>query len=1303
MIPKADINTFTNMEPWGPRVTDKRDDFPSLASPSSPPSQQGIGGTFADSALLNPPLITNFFHQNNDSTDNKNGINVDNIFASMTEDEAEAPNGNMIYYNTTKSNIFHNFASINNDNRSALTRQESHRYDQRAISSSSSTVTPSIPIRKYSDYTNYYSSRDKAVIPVMTTTHVNNYYGGSIAKTGDCADNGGRISICRSESNDVLSKSMGNTLSRLASKTMTEGYEFMCSLLFFIIISLTSYNNFTHGIHSESDPTPTIRHAGYLLKRSNMPHVVREDEYTLGDIAQIAPLPDLSDLNIEEKECGRPFFNGLFPLVGGVESNGVSTMSSSERALDNSALSTVKLDTTFRDPIPTTSVTRISSDECITANDEETCFCSQFANYLKQIFDNNRPRDALITSDRTNCRTINLRARSKSQPPISSPVPNQYKMPLKSPAPARSIPVPISPVGQQRATIIPRPRSFSTTLPFVNTGTVEGANTHLRKEYPPPPPDDIDPKDGHIWRSKYCILEEGILYFYRTAEEGESDEARQERYEHRLYSEELEDIVLGEELVSPQRSVAGSKRWSMLSTEDRKSSHDIYDLSKSPMPQRKSDLFGFHNSPFHRQGSSVLIGPIIDAAGDDRGGSRSVMKHTSSISTFQNDDEILWEKRVALNCVGAVRSSEQEHGIHAFELLAYGCGGPDNDTASTFQGEGQNDDVIDRLILRASSSDDRNAWMFQFHRSLTSFVLQQFVTKSTSVAHGNRLWGMRPDSPNNRGGQHRLRLPSGGAVGKGGSIVSPFVAKSSFATSPSGNNSFGGTSFSPHVVGSLSHGHGRNALYRRKVRDGKNAGGDASVVSPLQTPAGTPRGGSSPVELMPSMIMIQSDSSKKQHKVELSSLKGLRDREKIKDGRKSPAATAFASVAPQKYVPPHMRSTASSSASAAPQKYVPPHMRKKLSVSSVDDDAFVVSKKLEENQLSSMDDATKQTKMSKAASIAPVISSESFDGSDTPLSASSMLSEQLDDSENFASASIRLGGCADPRVIVGSILDHHYINRKASVVGNARLDAYGGTGGGYFRRIFKNQTTMDDASSDEDEIWEAMQRSAEPLPTGGGYFNEDEIWEAIQRSAEPLPIRAGEWQGDNGESYHHGESSPTANTYPSSPPPTRAGTGPTTNIMATAAAAGLAATAAAVGGVALCEREGAVRDPKTVYGLHADDVMKMELKRFRSERQPHDPSVKIHHCRTEDETNLLDDLGMIMLNTKSAALKWEVGASSECGVRNSNEDSFVAINNLDNLMKSQGLVSFSEQDLGQTKQQGMYAIFDGHVGNQAAR
>ena len=70
---------------------------------------------------------------------------------------------------------------------------------------------------------------------------------------------------------------------------------------------------------------------------------------------------------------------------------------------------------------------------------------------------------------------------------------------------------------------------------------------------------------------------------------------------------------------------------------------------------------------------------------------------------------------------------------------------------------------------------------------------------------------------------------------------------------------------------------------------------------------------------------------------------------------------------------------------------------------------------------------------------------------------------------------------------------------------------------------------------------------------------------------------------------------------------------------------------------------------------------------------------------------------------RSYVLKWEVGASSECGVRNSNEDSYVVINNLDEVIESEGLNSFSHQDLGKTSQQGLYAIFDGHVGNQAAR
>jgi serine/threonine protein phosphatase PrpC len=72
-------------------------------------------------------------------------------------------------------------------------------------------------------------------------------------------------------------------------------------------------------------------------------------------------------------------------------------------------------------------------------------------------------------------------------------------------------------------------------------------------------------------------------------------------------------------------------------------------------------------------------------------------------------------------------------------------------------------------------------------------------------------------------------------------------------------------------------------------------------------------------------------------------------------------------------------------------------------------------------------------------------------------------------------------------------------------------------------------------------------------------------------------------------------------------------------------------------------------------------------------------------------------------SSRRPVLKWEIGAASECGVRDSNEDSYVAINNLDELIRSQDLVSFADQDFGETHQQGLYAIFDGHVGNQAAR
>lgn len=894
-----------------------------------------------------------------------------------------------------------------------------------------------------------------------------------------------------------------------------------------------------------------------------------------GSIGDIAPLPDLSleEDNTTENDLFTLPFGGLSDSEGGEKAavfSNVSTLKGGhlDIAVGPSSTSTMKsdifqpiLDSTSAPSIPTTEDT--SDDECINATAaDEPCFCSPIVQYFQKLWHIQGPSNALATNN-NKCQygSALKRSRKPKKRPQTSPAINRYNVPLK--APARSDPVPISPAGNKKiidTTTMPRRESSAVQIlsqSYTNGGRIAAVNDLIsassvtkKKEYPPPPPDYIDPKDGHIWRAKYCILEEGILYFYRTAEEGESEEAKVERYESRLYAEEGEDIVLGEEVdhfrtSSPRAmfgvtspSGGGSRR--AMSMEDRKNSRDLFDLSKSPMPQKKSYIFDLTKSPFHRSGSSLPLTGVENSAGDDVG-RPPTLYHSNSTGTFHHDADILWEKRVSLDCVGAVRSG-QEHGKHAFELLAYGGSGEEHSDVSTrASGSGTGATIIDRLILRAGSSDDMNTWLFQFHRALASFM-QQIVNRVRSASDASVV---RPDSPHNR----RLPTPMHGASGKGGSIVSPLLlSKQSFASSPTagtigGSNSFH-ESFSPNIS-SLSHGHGRNALYRRQVRDSKSSGSNANI-SPLPTPSGTPRGGSSPVDAVadgslllrrkPYMpMMIQADSSKSKNKVELPSLIGLREKEK--------QDTCVVDE---------------------PKKYIPPHMRRKLAAASGGsgtggDGAAVVSRKATEKQVPLNDEAMKKPIMVDDGRAHSEVLDESL--SDSALSAtstSSLLSRQLEEGEAVStSINIRLGGCADPTVVVGSIVDIHYKERKSSVVGNARLEAYGGTGGGFyasFDRHRRNSSRSDDS-------------------------------------------------------------------------------------------------------------------------LMLDDLDNVDMTGGMNSGRPRRRSV----------------------------LKWEVGASSECGVRNSNEDSYVVINNLDELIQSQGLMSFSQQDLGQTKQQSLYAIFDGHVGNQAAR
>jgi hypothetical protein len=70
----------------------------------------------------------------------------------------------------------------------------------------------------------------------------------------------------------------------------------------------------------------------------------------------------------------------------------------------------------------------------------------------------------------------------------------------------------------------------------------------------------------------------------------------------------------------------------------------------------------------------------------------------------------LWGKRVALDCVGAVRSAELEYGPNSFELQ-----GIINDDDPKTPG-------VDPLVLRARDGASMLEWIFQFHQSLVPFV-----------------------------------------------------------------------------------------------------------------------------------------------------------------------------------------------------------------------------------------------------------------------------------------------------------------------------------------------------------------------------------------------------------------------------------------------------------------------------------------------------------------------------------------------------------------------------------------------------
>lgn len=500
-----------------------------------------------------------------------------------------------------------------------------------------------------------------------------------------------------------------------------------------------------------------------------------------------------------------------------------------------------------------------------------------------------------------------------------------------------------------------------------------------KHNYQAPPIDYIDPSDGHIWRAKYCVLKDGVLYFYRNAEEGNSTEAQVER-----------------EQMSPFQHEQNQQQTSHKRTRQE----EFEDLSKSPMPRRH--IINSHQN-----------------------------------SSFSCDGNVIWEKRVSLDHVGEVRSAELEYGKKAFELLAIGS--EDNPNSVDEGDDGRPDNDADRLILRASSKEEMDEWLFQFHRSLESYMKKIFNMVGSNISGVGDLHF--PSNTYEGYPGAKLVPPRSHQKGRGGSSAPIPIARSPGLPIGAGREDMGGRgetyqimqSYSPSAQltaifgeGSLSHGHGRNGAHRRRVR----------------------KFSSDSTGLFPETTHTDASTSQAKKDFDVASLSGssegigISPPRAIRKGitelvhvewKESELNEPIPSVSAGKYIPPHMRKKR---VDTPETKYVPPHSRSKEGI------------QLHMRAQNASDDAN---------SLAGGIFELAIEGLESPSGIGTELSNHADEMgigsmersvERREQQHFILGGCADPTMAIASIEDEMYVPKKASRIGKFPTAGHGGFGGG---------------------------------------------------------------------------------------------------------------------------------------------------------------------------------------------------------------------------------------------------------------
>jgi serine/threonine protein phosphatase PrpC len=537
------------------------------------------------------------------------------------------------------------------------------------------------------------------------------------------------------------------------------------------------------------------------------------------------------------------------------------------------------------------------------------------------------------------------------------------------------------------------------------------------------PQDFYDPKDGHLWRAKYCVLEDGVLYFYRNANDGDSMEAAAER--KRTHQEEMDGMDRSSPIHANNIPAVPPPTASTLSR--RRSS--AQDLSKSPMIR------------------PMMIHHLDSVGGGGGGVTDSSGNHLPR--------HCMWEKRVFLDCIEEVRTAEQQFGKNSFELTAV-----------------TDDEIhVDKLVLKAPNQSEMNEWIFQFHRSLASFMRDIMDVFASTSSSGVFLDIHRPSNMLTPAhSSHRTPLQMAASIPHS---PSEKQLQRLMAMSPRFHHHLQGLSGTP-IQPTLSHGHGRTSLRRRANLKRTSSEGEASVASTTETAEAedSPQHEFAFREPSPLQRAPESISPPRHFLIPPPTTGAARPSAGVVDLRmgifalenrhrihtptppseiSEPELSAPPSEVPEmerpkpatgKYIPPHLRNRSDDGSSTSKSKYIPPHLRRQQDPSG--------KKYVSPSMRNDFNDVISSTPPTASASMSLAERAQMAPSTpvhrESPVGATMSTLDNLDIVESSTTKFVR-GGCADPVLIEGSVLDHMYIPRKASRVGKASTEAFGSFGG----------------------------------------------------------------------------------------------------------------------------------------------------------------------------------------------------------------------------------------------------------------